>query len=255
MGTPALFLDNVSIALGDPPVQILQGISFEVLHGETLALVGRSGSGKSTLVNALTGLIQPNEGSIRRSDGRSGPLRTATVFQDAHLFPWLTAVDNVSISLGLASHPHRRPKRKDRRVRAREVMRDLGIEDFAERFPHQLSGGQQQRVAVARAVAAEPDVLLLDEPFSSLDVATRGSLQEWLVDHRHDLAPTVVLVTHDLSEALFVADRIALLTGHDGALQIWTSDVTDRDQLERSNVLAEIEGRFLSPTRTQQGIN
>ena len=101
-------------------------------------------------------------------------------------------------------------------------------------------------MAIARAVAAEPDVLLLDEPFSALDVATRASLQEWLVDHRRDLAPTVVLVTHDLSEALYVADRIALLSSDQGALKVWSSDVRNRDQVTQSSVRLEIEKQFFA---------
>lgn len=253
MGTPAFRLEHVSVALGDPPTDILRRISLDIFHNETLALVGKSGSGKSTLVNALSGLLPVSHGAIERSPGRFGELRTATVFQEAHLFPWLTAVDNVAISLRLGSHPRRLPRRRDRRSKALGVMQLLGIDEFADRYPHELSGGQQQRVSIARAVAAEPDVLLLDEPFSSLDVATRNGLQEWLVDHRHDLAPTVVLVTHDLSEALFVADRIALLSGDGGSLQIWASDVQDRHELVQSSVLAEIENRIFSLSTPNQG--
>lgn len=247
MGTTAAFrLDNLTISLGSPAIEILRNISVDVLHGETLALVGKSGSGKSTLVGALSGLITPVDGNIERAPGRHGLLRTSTVFQDAHLFPWLTAVDNVGLSLRLKNHPSRRVKKHNRRQRALEIMEILGIEQFAHRRPHELSGGQQQRVSIARAVAAEPDVLLLDEPFSALDVATRTSLQEWLVEHRRDLAPTVVLVTHDLSEALYVADRIALLSDEHGALQVWSSDVRHRDQVGSSSVRKEIEQRFFS---------
>lgn len=253
MGTPAFRLKQVSVALGDPPTDILRRISLDILHHETLALVGKSGSGKSTLVNALSGLLTPSGGIIERSTGRFGDLRTATVFQEANLFPWLTAADSVALSLRLRSHPHRVARRRDRRTRALDVMRILGIDEFADRYPHELSGGQQQRVSIARAVAAEPDVLLLDEPFSSLDVATRNGLQEWLVDHRHDLAPTVVLVTHDLSEALFVADRIALLSGDEGSLQIWSSDVRDRHELVQSSVLTEIENRIFALSTPNQG--
>jgi ABC-type nitrate/sulfonate/bicarbonate transport system ATPase subunit len=170
------------------------------------------------------------------------------VFQTAQLFPWLSAVDNVALSLRLRNHPSRLRAKTSRRRRAEEIMDVLGIAEFAHRRPHELSGGQQQRVAIARAVAAEPDVLLLDEPFSALDVATRAALQEWLVEHRHDLAPTVLLVTHDLSEALYVADRIALLSSDSGSLKIWTSDVRDRDQVTHSSVRAEIESQFFAST-------
>lgn len=245
MGTSAAFrLEDLTIHLGSPQVEILRGISVDVLDGETLALVGKSGSGKSTLVGAMSGLITPTSGVIHRARGQHGDLRTSTVFQDAHLFPWLNAVDNVALSLRLRNHPSRLTKKSERRVRALEIMNILGIGEFAHRRPHELSGGQQQRVAIARAVAAEPDVLLLDEPFSALDVATRASLQEWLVEHRRDLAPTVVLVTHDLSEALYVADRIALLSSTQGALEVWSSDVRNRDQVTHSSVRKEIEQKF-----------
>ena len=247
MGTSAAIrIENLSVSLGQPSVDILRGVSIDVLHGETLALVGKSGSGKSTLVGVLSGLIAPNGGDIHKALGRHGQLRTATVFQDANLFPWLSAVDNVALSLSLKSYPARISSRSGRRRRARDIMDVLGIAEFAHRRPHELSGGQQQRVSIARAVAAEPDVLLLDEPFSALDVATRASLQEWLVDHRHDLAPTVLLVTHDLSEALYVADRIALLSSDTSALRVWASDVSDRDEVGGSSVRAEIEQQFFA---------
>jgi ABC-type nitrate/sulfonate/bicarbonate transport system ATPase subunit len=248
MGTSAFRLNNVSVSLGQPPTEILRDISIDIAQGETLALVGKSGSGKSTLVNVLSGLIFPHSGTIEVGDGRFGELRTATVFQTANLFPWLTALDNVALSLRLRNHPHRITRASQRRARALDVMTLLGIEEFAHRRPDELSGGQQQRVSIARAVAADPDVLLLDEPFSALDVATRASLQEWLVEHRRDLAPTVVLVTHDLSESLYVADRIALLTSDYGSLKVWTSDVRNREQVSHSSVRAEIEKQFFAAT-------
>jgi ABC-type nitrate/sulfonate/bicarbonate transport system ATPase subunit len=248
MGTTAFRIDNLTVSLGQPPTEILRGVSLDVTQGETLALVGKSGSGKSTLVNVLSGLLTPTGGSIARSEGRFGELRTSTVFQTAHLFPWLSAVDNVAISMQLKNHPTRERNTSRRRTRAREIMAVLGIEELALRRSDELSGGEQQRVAIARAVAAEPDVLLLDEPFSALDVATRAALQEWLVEHRDDLAPTVVLVTHDLSEALYVADRIALLSSESGSLKVWSSDVRGRDDVVNSSVRAEIEERFFSMT-------
>jgi ABC-type nitrate/sulfonate/bicarbonate transport system ATPase subunit len=246
MGTPAFRIENLSVSLGEPAVEILRAVSIDILQGETLAVVGKSGSGKSTLVNVLSGLVSSSGGVVHKAEGRFGALRTSTVFQDAHLFPWLTVEDNVALSLRLKNHPRNERSQSKRRKRALEVLSVLGIAEFAHRRPSELSGGQQQRVSIARAVTAEPDVLLLDEPFSALDVATRSSLQEWLVDHRHDLAPTVVLVTHDLSEAMYVADRIALMSDVPGALRVWSSDVSDRDQMVNSTVRAEIEQRFFA---------
>lgn len=248
MGTTALRIDNLSVQLGTPKVDILRNVSLDVTEGEILAIVGKSGTGKSTLIAVLSGLITPSDGTIEKGAGLDGSVRTATVFQDAYLFPWLNVLDNVALSLRLKSHPRRITSRTRRRARALEILQTLELEGLADRYPEELSGGQQQRVAIARAVAAESDVLLLDEPFSALDVSTRASLQEWLVSHRSEITPTVVLVTHDLSEALYVADRIALISHEAGALDVWTSDVSERHTLADSAVKSEIEQRFFSPT-------
>lgn len=243
MGTPALRLTGVSVRLGDPAVEVLSGIDLTVDDGEVLAVVGRSGVGKSTLLAVMAGLLEPAVGTVvGEVAGRRA--RTASVFQDASLYPWLDVVDNVAFSLRLASHPGRIRSRRLRRARALEVLESLDIAEFARRRPDELSGGQQQRVAIARAIAADPDILLMDEPFSALDVATRGSLQEWLVEHRGALARSVVLVTHDLAEALFVGDRIALLGGRAGEVTMWSSDVTERHETVSSTVRNEIEGRI-----------
>jgi ABC-type nitrate/sulfonate/bicarbonate transport system ATPase subunit len=250
MGTPAIQVSNLSVALGIPAVQVLSDVSLTIHQGEILALVGKSGTGKSTLINAIGGLVPHTSGNIQRAQGIHGELRTATVFQSPRLFPWLSALDNVALSLTYRSHPSHTKKKSARRAIAREVLASLDIEEYAHRKPHELSGGQQQRVGIARAVTSRPDVLLLDEPFSALDVATRSSLQEWLVEHRADLAPTVVLVTHDLSEALYVADRIALLTDDSGDLPVWSSDVRHRDHIPQSAVREEIERCFFDVAST-----
>lgn len=245
MGTPALRLTGVSVSLGDPSVEVLSGVDLDVVDGEVLAVVGRSGAGKSTLLAVMAGLLVPSSGTVS-SDLAGRRARTATVFQDASLYPWLDVLDNVAFSLQLSTHPNRLRSRKERRARALEILETLDIAEFARRKPRELSGGQQQRVAIARAIAADPDILLMDEPFSALDVATRSSLQEWLVEHRAALARSVVLVTHDLSEALFVGDRIALLAGTTGEVNVWTSDVVERHETSASTVRSEIEGRIAS---------
>jgi sulfate transport system ATP-binding protein/sulfonate transport system ATP-binding protein len=252
MGTPAFRLSDVTVTLGSPGNDVLRRVSLEVLQGEILAVVGRSGAGKSTLLNLLAGLLEPVSGSVDWPAHPGVRPRTATVFQDANLFPWLDIVDNVALSHRFGSHPHRLPSRRARRAAALSVLEALDIADLAHRRPHQLSGGQQQRVAIARAVAARPEVLLMDEPFSALDVATRSSLQEWLVGHRRSLAGTAVIVTHDLAEALLVADRIALLTGTEGELRVWTSDVSTRQEAGRSSVRSEIETTLASTTTTEK---
>jgi ABC-type nitrate/sulfonate/bicarbonate transport system ATPase subunit len=251
---PAIRLTEISVILGDERTgrtPVLSDLSLDVGHDEVLAIVGRSGVGKSTLLRVLAGLIEVSSGTIEHHHVH-GPQRSAMVFQDALLLPWLNVVDNVAFSLQLASHPQRSRRRRERRAHALEVLERLDIADLAERYPSQLSGGQQQRVAIARAVAARPAVLLLDEPFSALDVVTRSSLQHWIVDHRESLASAIVLVTHDLAEALFVADRVALLSDavNSVSMPMWTSDVHDRQQLTSSTVRSEIEQLMVSTAST-----
>jgi sulfate transport system ATP-binding protein len=251
---PAIQLTEISVTLGDERtgyIPVLSDISLDVGHDEVLAIVGRSGVGKSTLLRVLAGLIDVSSGTVEHHHVH-GPYRSAMVFQDALLLPWLNVVDNVAFSLQLASHPQRSRRRRERRGLALEVLERLDISDLAERYPSQLSGGQQQRVAIARAVTARPAVLLLDEPFSALDVVTRSSLQQWIVDHRESLASAIVLVTHDLTEALFVADRIALLSDSptSASMPIWTSDVHNRQQLASSTVRSEIEHLMVTTAST-----
>lgn len=244
MGTPAIEITGLSVTLGPERTQVLRDITLEVRSHEILALVGRSGTGKSTLINVMSGLLPAENDQVLFGEGQHGRVRTTTVFQAPRLFPWLTVLDNVALGMSYRAHPEFSRKRSVRRAHATRVLDSLGIGEFAHRRPYELSGGQQQRVGIARAVAGRPDVLLLDEPFSALDVATRTSLQEWLMRHRDELAPTIVLVTHDLSEALYMADRIALLTNESGDLPVWESDVRDRGHLAHSSVRAEIERCF-----------
>lgn len=249
MSQVAIRLSDVSIDLGVERHRVLTGVNLDVRQGEVLAIVGRSGVGKSTLLRVIAGLIDTASGSIEYPDP-VGSLRTALVFQDHRLMPWLSAVDNVAFPLRLKSHPERSRSKKDRRRIALDLLERLDIADLADRYPSELSGGQRQRVSIARAMAARPKVLLLDEPFSALDVATRTSVQDWIVSHRDSLAPTIVLVTHDLTEALYVADRIALLAHSEGddrtRVPVWSSDVADRDRVSESNVLVEIESHLMT---------
>jgi NitT/TauT family transport system ATP-binding protein len=186
-------------------VLALEGISLDVRHGEFLCLVGASGCGKSTLLNLIAELDRPSAGEIA-IDGRASLL-----FQEAALFPWLTAAGNVELPMRLAKMP------KHRRQHEVERLLDLvHLSDFSDKLPHELSGGMRQRVAVARALAQHADILLMDEPFGSLDAMTRDLLHDELERIWRETGVTVLFVTHDVREAVRLGDRIAVLTSRPG---------------------------------------
>jgi NitT/TauT family transport system ATP-binding protein len=189
----------------------LADITLHVSAGEFLSVVGPSGCGKSTLLQIAAGLIVPSAGQVRL-DGRliSGPPdHMVYLFQDysRSLFPWRTALDNVAFAV-----EHQGMSRARARSRSRRYLDMVGLGDFARHYPWQLSGGMQQRVVIARALAAEPDVLLMDEPFSSVDALTRVELHSLILDLWEKHRFTAVLVTHDVDEAVFLADRVAVLS-------------------------------------------
>lgn len=199
----------------------VKGVSLEVAKGETLVLLGSSGSGKTTTLKMINRLIEPTKGVIEIDgcnvmDIDPVELRRSIgyVFQGIGLFPHLTVAENVSIVLRLLG----RPKREQRK-RAEELLALVGLDpkEFADRFPDELSGGQQQRVGVARALAADPDYLLMDEPFGALDAVTRDVLQQELLRLKGQLRKTIVFVTHDIFEAFLLADRIAVM--HNGRIE------------------------------------
>mgnify|MGYP005850990737 FL=1 len=202
----------------------LDGLDLSVPRGSSLAVVGPSGCGKSTLLYAIAGLV-PAAGGVLRVDGKpaAGRPGTALVFQDYGLFPWKTAQKNVE--LGLRTRFRREacagpgaPLRKARdsdRVRARVLLERFGVEALADKYPAELSGGERQRIAIARALASEPDLLLLDEPSSSLDALSKESFQRvvlGLCTHADSsLSLTVILVTHDIEEAVFLGSSVAVM--------------------------------------------
>ncbi|OBG33892.1 nitrate ABC transporter ATP-binding protein [Mycobacterium alsense] len=226
MGTQAVRITNGYKRFGATPV--LAGIDLSVCTGEVMAVVGRSGSGKSTLLRVLAGLEKLTSGDIAWPADGARP-QTGVVFQQPLLMPWLTAAENVVFAKRFAAHR----KTFDARY-ATDLIGRFGLHHLADRYPEQLSGGQAQRVAILRAVATKPRLLLLDEPFSALDPATRAELQRWLADLAAELAVTVVLVTHDVDEALALAQRVVLL-GEDGRIRReWlVDDVFDRADLRR----------------------
>jgi iron(III) transport system ATP-binding protein len=203
---------SVSKRYGGGPLAV-EDVSLEVTSGEVLAVVGESGSGKTTLLRPIAGLEVPTAGEIVLSGqvasspkGCAPPERRGVglVFQDYALFPHLTVLDNVMFGL----HSLNRARRSDRALQALELV---GLRDYSRRYPHELSGGQQQRVALARALAPQPSLLLLDEPFSNLDVVLRAQVREEIGRILRAAGTTALFVVHDLDDVLSIADRIAIL--------------------------------------------
>ncbi|MEW1547018.1 ABC transporter ATP-binding protein [Streptomyces tsukubensis] len=193
----------------------LDGVDLDVAEGEFTVLVGPSGCGKSTLLGIAAGLVEPSRGEVRldgRPVRRPGPDR-GMVFQQYALFPWLTVRGNVEFGLRTARVP-----RAERRRRAAHFIDLVGLTDFADALPKTLSGGMRQRCAIARAYAADPRVLLMDEPFGALDSLTRSRLQEQLLEMWERERRTVLFVTHDVDEAVFLADRVIVMAARPGRI-------------------------------------
>lgn len=199
------------------PVTALQDVSFSVEPAEFLCVVGQSGCGKTTMLNIVAGFLKPTKGTIliggKTVTGKG--LDRGVVFQDfAQLFPWRTAARNVEFGLemkGIAKN--------EREEIAIRFLRLVNLEKFARSYPHELSGGMQQRVAIARALAYNPAVLLMDEPFAALDALTREEMQRFLVDVWKETKKTVIYVTHNVAEAVYLADRVIVFSPHPGTVK------------------------------------
>jgi len=212
---PKIRLSGVAerFGAGEEGLLALEAVDLELKTGEFVAVVGESGCGKTTLLRLVAGLLEPSAGQIAL-DGRPvrGPApNVAIVFQRPVLLDWRSVLDNVLLPIELAGL--RRPEHEGR---ARALLGSLGLSGFEDKRPRQLSGGMQQRAALARALITRPDVLLLDEPFSALDAITREQLQAELLRVWSASAATALLVTHDIAEAVFLADRVALMTPRPG---------------------------------------
>ncbi|MGW0577428.1 ABC transporter ATP-binding protein [Streptomyces sp. NPDC002920] len=197
-----------SVILGRPGAPVLDGVDLEIAPGEILTVVGPSGCGKSTLLRTLAGLLPPLAGEVAQ-DARplTGPgADRALVFQEDALLPWRTLRANVELPLAI-----RRLPRSERRAQAESWLARVGLAEHARQLPHRVSGGQRQRAQLARALAGSPRAVLMDEPFGALDAQTRAGMQDLLVEVLQGTGATVVFVTHDVDEALFLGDRVALL--------------------------------------------
>ena len=214
----------------------LSGINFEVQPSEAVALVGRSGCGKSTLLHILAGLTKPTVGEVR-IDGAlvAGPSpRWIVMFQQPHLYPWMTVAENIGLGMKFASRP-----RREVDDRVRDLLCLVELEGYGGRNAQDLSGGQQQRVALARSLAVQPEVLLLDEPFSALDAVTRRALQRDVRRIAVEYGITLVIVTHDIPEAVVMADRALVMAFDPG--RIVENVPIEVDRLERDRRGAETQ--------------
>jgi NitT/TauT family transport system ATP-binding protein len=197
-------------------VHALENISLDIRDGEFISLLGPSGCGKSTLLKIAAGLIGASSGKIEIEGSvvkGPGPER-AVVFQDYALFPWMTVEDNVEFGLEARGVPA-----AARRQKSAELLKVVGLQDFARKYPHHLSGGMKQRVSIARALAVDPKFLLMDEPFGALDAQTRSVMQEELLRIWKLYRKTVIFVTHAIEEAIYLSDRVVIMTARPGRIK------------------------------------
>ena len=242
-----LLVQNLCKRFGDKTV--LEDINFSMQSGEFVTFVGSSGCGKSTLLRLIAGLDRPSSGSIH-VDGSTvqgpGPDR-GMVFQKYSLYPWLNAADNVAFGMRLQGMTS-----ADVRDRTAYFLEVVGLQDAATKLPRELSGGMQQRVAIARALATNPSVLLLDEPFGALDLQNRETMQEFLLQLWQRTGLTVLLITHDVEEALVLAQRVHVLAPNPGRI-IRSLDVTlnksDLDQLRLSSDFLQLRRSLATSLR------
>lgn len=198
------------------PISVLEDIDLTLQQNELVAIIGASGCGKSTLLRLAVGLEHAEQGDILLNGAPiTGVLpQISLVFQDARLFPWLTVAQNIALGM-----EHRDLNPAEKQAQINHYLAMVGLSGFAEALPHQLSGGMAQRVAIARGLAGQPDILLLDEPFGALDALKRQQLQDALVTIRRQTELSILLVTHDVEEALYLADRVVVMAPNPGRIR------------------------------------
>jgi len=213
--TPKLDIQQLSVTFeqNGQPVHALRDVTFQVMAGEFVILIGPSGSGKSTLFNVITGLLTPTSGSafIDGNPVQPGISQVGYMPQKDLLLPWRTVIDNVIIPLEIAG-----TERAQAHQRAKEMLPLFGLEDFASVYPDTLSGGMRQRAALLRTVLTDRDIIVLDEPFGALDALTRRELQDWLLGIWREFKQTILFVTHDVEEAVYLGDRVLVLSERPG---------------------------------------
>jgi NitT/TauT family transport system ATP-binding protein len=257
---PHIEVSGVSLVYDTPagPLAGVEGVSFAIEASEFLCIVGPSGCGKSTLLNMIAGFLAPTTGEIRiggKTVSGHG-LDRGVVFQDfAQLFPWRTALGNVTFGLEMKGIA-----KAEREEIARRQLKLVKLEKFVQSYPHHLSGGMQQRVAIARALAYNPSVLLMDEPFAALDALTRDEMQRLLADVWRETRKTVVYVTHNVAEAVYLADRVVVMTPHPGTVKTELRvplarprDALSVEFLEYQKLLLRSLGEGLPPVNSTLG--
>ena len=213
MSAPRIQFEQVSVDFQTEtgPLRVVDDVSLEIRENEFICIVGPSGCGKTTLMNILAGFVQPTQGRVLL-DGRpvQGPGRDrGVIFQEYGVFPWLTVEQNIQFGLKLASS---KTPASEREAVCRKYLALMGLTDFAKAFPKTLSGGMRQRLAIARAYAAQPEFLLMDEPFGALDAQTRSKMQNLLLEVLQREGKTVMMITHSVDEAVYLASRIVVVT-------------------------------------------
>ncbi|MDM7935175.1 MAG: ABC transporter ATP-binding protein [Methanothrix sp.] len=229
-------------------MEVLRDINLSISENEFVCFVGPSGCGKTTLLRIIAGLEDPTTGTVTLSGEPimgPGPER-GMVFQEYSLFPWRTVLDNVAFGLELKGVPS-----EERRGRAREYLRMVGLERFEARYPHELSGGMKQRVAIARALVNDPRALLMDEPFGALDAQTRNVMQSELLRIWEERRKTVVFVTHSVDEAIYLADRIVIMSARPGRIKDVIEVDLPRPRKRTSIEVNQIRDRILSDLRSE----
>lgn len=211
----ALHIDKVSHSFRSPSGQmneVLRDVSITVQEKEFFTIVGPSGCGKSTLLHIAAGLVAPSAGTIRQASDSKKAIGYIT--QDSNLLPWATVLENIMVPLEIRKVP-----KSERRERAAEWMKIVGLSGFESYYPRQLSGGMQKRCSIARTMVYEPEIIFMDEPFGALDAITKATLQKTLLDLWQSTSKTIVFITHDLTEAIALSDRVAVMTGRPGSLK------------------------------------
>ncbi len=241
MTPPVIDVRQLGLAFEQDGVrnEVLRGLDLRVAPGEFVAIVGSSGVGKSTLLRVLMGLARPSSGTVTVAADPAAERPMALVFQEPRLLPWRRIAANVSFGLEKSALPQ-----AERHARAAQALAGVGLRGMEGRWPHQLSGGQRQRVALARALCVRPAVLLMDEPFSALDPPTREALQDELARIWERQKVTVLFVTHDIDEAVFLADRVVALGGKPGEVRATLTIEADRPRRRSDPQLRDAAARI-----------